>query len=177
MPIIDKEGFRLDRYQEEKISELYMQMLNPLLIYAKTVLQSAGLAEEAVQETFMIACQKPESLLASQNPKGWLVLTLKNVIRNQQRTKARLSKHIMDNAEYRDLVFENECATYDDYTSIEYSDMVSPQDFAMLRMYVFDKYSMLEISKEFGISVDAARKRIQRACKKLRVCEEKVQKI
>lgn len=167
----------MDKSQDEMITELYRQMLNPLLAYARAILQSPGLAEEAVQETFMIACQKPESLLSSESPRGWLVLTLKNVIRNQQRTKAKLSKRIIQNDENRALIFENEAATYDDYTAVEYSDVVSPQDFAMLRMYVFDKCSMLDISKKYGISLDATRKRIQRARKKLKISEEKIQKI
>ncbi len=167
----------MDKSQDEMISELYRQMLNPLLAYARAILQSPGLAEEAVQETFMIACKKPESLLSSESPKGWLVLTLKNVIRNQQRSKARLSKHILQNDENSALIFENETATYDDYTAVEYSDIVSPQDFAMLRKYVFDKCSMLDISKEYGISLEATRKRMQRARNKLKINEEKIQKI
>lgn len=167
----------MDKSQEEMISELYRQMLNPLFAYANAILQSRGLAEEAVQETFMIACQKPDSLLSSESPKGWLVVTLKNVIRNQQRIKARLSKRVIQNDEYRALIFENEAATYDDYTAVEYSDIVSPQDFAMLRRYVFDKCSMLDISKEYGLSLDATRKRIQRARNKLKLNEEKIQKL
>ena len=167
----------MDKSQDEMISELYRQMLNPLYSYAKAILQNPGLAEEAVQETFMIACQKPESLLSSESPRGWLVLTLKNVIRNQQRSKARLSKHILQNDENSALIFENEAATYDDYTAVEYSDIVSPQDYAMLRKYVFDKCSMLDISKEYGLSLDATRKRIQRARNKLKINEEKIQKL
>ena len=167
----------MDKSQDEMISELYRQMLNPLYSYAKAILQSPGLAEEAVQKTFMIACQKPESLLSSESPRGWLVLTLKNVIRNQQRSKARLSKHILQNDENSALIFENEAATYDDYTAVEYSDIVSPQDYAMLRKYVFDKCSMLDISKEYGLSLDATRKRIQRARNKLKINEEKIQKL
>lgn len=167
----------MDKHMDEQISALYTEMYASMYSYALSALGSPGLAEEAVQETFMIACRKPEELLNSPNPKGWLVLTLKNVVHNQLRARARLSHYIMKYAENRALVFNNDEAACDDYTAIEYSDIVSPKDFAMLRMYVFDKCSMLEISKKFGISVDATSKRIQRARSRLKTNEEKMQKI
>lgn len=167
----------MDQRMDEQISALYTEMFDYMFSYALPALGSPGLAEEAVQETFVIACQKPDKLLNSPNPKGWLVLTLKNVVHNQLRSRARLSYYIMKYAENRALVFNNEEAACDDYTAIEYSDIVSPKDFAMLRMYVFDKCSMLEISKKYGISVDATNKRIQRARSKLKLVEEETQKI
>ena len=167
----------MDQHIDEQISALYIEMHDLLCAYAQPSLGSSGLAEEAVQETFMIACQKSEKLLTSPNPKGWLVLTLKNVVHNQLRAKARLSNCIMKCAENRALVFGSADAAYDDYTAIEYSDIISSKDFAMLRMYVFDKRSMLEISQIFGISVEATNKRIQRARSKLRTNEEKLQEI
>ena len=167
----------MDQHMDDQISALYTEMFDFMYSYALAALGSPGLAEEAVQETFMIACQKPEKLLNSPNPKGWLVLTLKNVVHNQLRAKARLSYYIMKYAENRALVFDNVDAACDDYTAIEYSDIISSKDFAMLRMYVFDKCSMLEISQKFGISVEATNKRIQRARSKLRINEEKIQEI
>ncbi len=167
----------MDKNLDDQISVLYRQMHDFLYFKALSSLQNHGLAEEAVQETFMIACQKPEQLLTSKNPQGWLVETLKNVIRNQARAKARLSRYILENDENRALVFGEESSTFDDYTSIEYSDIVSPIDFKMLRMYVFDRCSMLEISQKFGLSLDATRKRIQRARAKLKANEEKIRKI
>ena len=38
------------------------------------------LAEEAVQETFRIACAKADRLAESENRQGWLINTLKNVL-------------------------------------------------------------------------------------------------
>lgn len=38
----------VDKSQDEMISELYRQMLNPLFSYAKAIMHNPGLAEEAV---------------------------------------------------------------------------------------------------------------------------------
>ena len=70
--------------QQKQIEKLYLDMFEKLKIYAKCSLRSEALAEEAVQETFRIACQKPDLLCNSANPQGWLVHTLKNVIHNIQ---------------------------------------------------------------------------------------------
>ena len=68
--------------QSRKITELYIEMYDKLMMVARKNEDTEALAEEAVQETFSIACQKPEECLESSSPQGWLVLTLRNVIRN-----------------------------------------------------------------------------------------------
>lgn len=41
-----------------------------LFTYAMALLGSETAAEEAVQESFRIACMKPEALIGSDNPRG-----------------------------------------------------------------------------------------------------------
>ena len=57
------------RYKLE-IERLYLQMYAMLFEYARASLSSDALAEEAVQDTFHIACQKPDELFSSPNPEG-----------------------------------------------------------------------------------------------------------
>ena len=71
----------LNQEEEEYIERLYREMYTRLCIYAMSALGSKALAEEVVQDTFRIACIKPDGLMSSKNPRGWLVNTLKNVIR------------------------------------------------------------------------------------------------
>ena len=78
----------LNQEEEEYIERLYREMYTRLCIYAMSALGSKALAEEVVQDTFRIACIKPDGLMSSKNPRGWLVNTLKNVIRNRRRTEA-----------------------------------------------------------------------------------------
>lgn len=59
----------MDSAQSDQIEALYLQMYPKLLRYARATLPEA-LAEEAVQETFRIACSKPDAVLHSANPPG-----------------------------------------------------------------------------------------------------------
>ena len=56
--------------QRKYIAKLYNEMYDPLLSYALSVLPSPSQAEEAVQDTFQIACQKADEVCSSPNPKG-----------------------------------------------------------------------------------------------------------
>ena len=85
----------LNQEEEEYIERLYREMYTRLCIYAMSALGSKALAEEVVQDTFRIACIKPDGLMSSKNPRGWLINTLKNVIRNRRRTEARLSNALL----------------------------------------------------------------------------------
>lgn len=81
----------MDQIQDKVIEQLYREMYSQLVIYAYSILQNNALAEEAVQETFRIACGKTSNLMESYNQKGWIVNTLKNVINNMLRSRASLN--------------------------------------------------------------------------------------
>ena len=85
----------LDRQQDEFVSRYYKEMYQQLMVYARSSLSNPSLAEEAVQDTFRIACAKIDDFMSSPNPQGWLVLVLRNVIRNIRRELASLSKTIV----------------------------------------------------------------------------------
>ena len=146
----------LNQEEEKYIEQLYREMYTRLCFYAKNALGSRTLAEEAVQDTFRIACIKPDSLMNSKNPHGWLINTLKNVIRNRQRTEPQAKANV-ETAEFH----------------AAYSDALGKDNFQLLINIVIRKYSMLEAAEELGISVEACKKRVQRAKKKLQKIIEK----
>ena len=84
-----------EQYMYE-ITEKYTELYTMLLTYAVYKLKNESLAEEAVQETFRIACQKADAFYDSKNRNGWLVKTLKNVISNTQRKQFRAHTYSMD---------------------------------------------------------------------------------
>ena len=51
---------------------------------------------------------------------------------------------------------------------ILYGDISGHSDFQLLKLVVLSNYSMLEAAEEFGISVEACKKRVQRIQKLLR---------
>ena len=157
----------MDKEQSRFIEQLYMEMYDMLITYARCALQEDALAEEAVQETFRIACQKPDSLQESLNPNGWLVNTLKNTIRNIKHNRANAQRIL---TQYLELQI-NESAYSEDKLKLAalYSDIANTEEFKLLKEFALDGRSHLEIAKSRGITVVACKKRLQRAKEKLRI--------
>lgn len=171
----------LDSRQDEFVSQLYREMYYQLMAYAKSALTNEALAEEAVQDAFRIACAKIEDLMGSENPRGWIVLTLKNVIRNTRRELASLNNLVVATLSMEDEAFvESRTAATDITQRVEdseidilYSDLLTPDEYKLLKLIALHRYTMLEAAEEFGISVETCKKRVQRTKEKLRKILEK----
>ena len=147
----------------KKIEQLYLEMYDMLFAYARCSFAEESLAEEAVQETFKIACQKPEQLCQSANPKGWLVNTLKFTIRNMKRNRDNLQQLLSK-------VEQNDTSLYSEDRlplELEYGDLSNTEDFKLLVEMAIDGKSHLEMATARGITVSACKKRVQRAKEKL----------
>jgi len=151
--------------QNERIEQLFREMFDILYVYAKNALKEHSLAEDATQETFCIACAKSDECLQSDSPKGWLMNTLKNVVRNTKRQRAKLNMLtvISLNSEESELL-----ATHDEIDiDVLYDDEAKREDFQILKLIAIEKYSMKDAADEFGISIEACKKRVQRIKKHL----------
>ena len=145
----------------EKIEQLYLEMYDMLITYARCSFEEESLAEEAVQETFQIACQKPDKLCKSLNPNGWLVNTLKYTIRNIKRSREN-ARQLLSNY----LIEQMECATFsEDKLSLQlmYDDVSCSEEFKLIKEMAIDGRSHLEMANARGITVNACKKRVQRA--------------
>lgn len=157
----------MDHGHREKISGLYLEMYPMLFEYALSSLSNNALAEEAVQDTFAIACQKVEALLGSPNPKGWLVNTLKHVIANTRRRQTTAARILAD---YLEANLEEYLTTNDSLgVDLLYGDLAGTEEFQLLKEVALDGKSYLEMAQTRNIRVDACRKRVQRAKKLLRI--------
>ena len=47
-------------------------------------------------------------------------------------------------------------------------EVLSPEDYQLLRLYYVDNWQHAQLAEKFGITVWACRKRLQRICQKLR---------
>ena len=152
------------RYSRE-IDRLYLQMYAKLFEYARSSLSSDSLAEEAVQDTFIIACQKPEALCNSPNPEGWIFNTLKNVlsntVRHQNIAKRILLNYFASNAQ--------NVSVSDDRANLEilYEDIADTDAFQLVKEMALEGKSYAEMADERGISIVTCRKRMERAKKAL----------
>ncbi|MGN1031100.1 MAG: RNA polymerase sigma factor [Butyricicoccaceae bacterium] len=155
----------MDTNQEEQIRRLYLEMYDLLLAYAYSVLKNYALAEEAVQDTFRIACAKADQLLASPNPQGWLKNTLKYVLLNMQHSRARLNNLMIELIQSDQWKAQGKCDEED--VDVLYSDLSQDENFQLLKEIILKQRSMLEVAQQLGISVEACKKRVQRAKKDL----------
>ena len=147
---------------DDRMEQLYREMFSKLYMYALRIISNPSLAEEAVQNTFCIACSKEDCLFSCDNPHGWLMNTLKNVIRNMLRDRAKLAISVFD------IMEESNISTNDEVNvDVLYSDISKTEDFQLLKWIALDKYSIREISDNLGISMEACKKRVQRAKKRL----------
>jgi len=156
----------MEAAHRQALERLYLQMYSKLFEYARSLLSSDSLAEEAVQDAFHIACQKPEAVLRSPSPEGWMVNTTRNVIRNTLRSQAIarriLAEYMADNA--GDISVVNDRVQFE----LIYGDVANLEEFQLVKAMVLDGKSYQELSQELGISVAACRKRMQRAKEILR---------
>lgn len=147
--------------QSKQIESLYLEIFDKLMAYACSSLDNAALAEEAVQETFRIACQKPEQLCGSLNPQGWLVQTLKYTIRNMQSNRATAKRII----EKYLLTQITEFSFSEDRVDLHilYENVADTEEFKLLAEMAIEGRSHEEMAKSRSITVSACKKRVQRA--------------
>ena len=152
--------------QHKRIEDFYLEMYDLLFLYARNALDNESLAEEAIQETFRIVCTKPEDLLSSPNPKGWIINTLKytiqNIRRNRDRANILLTQYL--------AAHSNSVAFSEDRISLEvaYENVAHSEEFKLIKEMAVEGKSHLEMAQSRGISVDACKKRVQRAKEFLR---------
>ena len=151
--------------QRKRIEEFYLEMYDRLFIYARSAVDNESLAEEAIQETFRIVCMKPEDLLSSPNPKGWIVNTLKYTIQNMKRSRDKANVLL---TQY--LAANSSVAFSEDRISLEvtYENVARSEEFSLIKEMAVDGRSHMEMAQSRGISVAACKKRVQRAKEFLR---------
>ena len=151
--------------QDRFLTEKYHEKRTFLLEYAESSLHNYALAEEAVQQTFEIACRKINDFSSSPNPEGWLTRTLSFVIRNIEHRQRTERRAIAMTDDYRpDLV-----AAPEEPVSLRttFGSLVdSPQFHLVYEMEIIGR-SLAEIAKDLGISEAACKKRAERSRKYL----------
>ena len=125
-------------------------------------------AEEAVQQVFLIASKKPDALINSPNPVGWLVNTLKNVIANMRRSDFADERLLARAAALHENTAQE--IDIDDLLTIEtlWPDIIKTPEFQFLKLFIYDGLSDSEVAEMYGITYLACRLRKSRYRKRLR---------
>ena len=164
----------MERKHSEYIEKLYVSSYDMLFTYAMALLGSETAAEEAVQESFRIACMKPKELIGSDNPRGWLVKTMRYTVQNMKRTHVRRREDtgLELHERVRCLVGEGEV---NEYAEIEFSDLVTDEEYSMLKWQTLFKIPVRDIAAAMGITEEACKKRLQRTKMRMRkILSEKI---
>jgi len=152
--------------EREAVETLYLEIYDSLFAYAYSSLESHSHAEEVVQDTFFIACDKAKELLHSENPRGWLFNTLKYTISNQMREESRLRQQVVEyTALYKDNLLQGQ-----EQLPVKqlFAKVWNSPEFQIVKERVIDGLTYQEMATARGISEAACRKRLERAKKYLR---------
>lgn len=168
----------LNREQQQFLDEQYHKLHKDLLIYANSAVGNKETAEDLVQKAFLAACEEKaiKSFMSSDSPKGWMIKTLKNQIRNYTRSKRRKP----DPASYDDdsILFDSALmGKNEEYIKLMYSDLLKEGDWEIIQLVSQYGYTAKEVAEELGISLSACNRRISRAKERLRKVLDDLEKI
>lgn len=146
--------------------EFYQENFERLVVYAKAITKNKEVAQDVVQDAFHIALRpdKMEEFINSPNPIGWMKATVKNVARNAIRAQRRQSRWLIS-VEEMDTVTasEDDYAPEDEEAVLKgYSEFPSEDELYLLRRLALDKATYKELADEYGISMWACYKRVNR---------------
>lgn len=157
--------------QKRFVAEKHNEKRRFLLEYAESSLNNYALSEEAVQQTFEIACRKIDDFSNSPNPDGWLTKTLSFVIRNLESRQRSERRVIAPMDDYRpDLVAAPEVPLP---LRVTYGSLVDTPQFRLVYEAEVLGRTYKEIAKDLGITESTCKKRAERARKYL---EKKLRK-
>ena len=150
----------------EKIQQLYENLAGNMEVFALSILRDQGLAQSAVQDTFLIALQKPDAVLSSPNPEGWIINTLKYVIRNTERTRNFLLRTTVSIEEMQEEPSAED--RYEEPPELLMHSGLSKEEEKMLTRFYMDGIPMKNLAAEMNITLTACKVRMMRARDKIR---------
>ena len=160
----------IDKTQSYFLKNLYKEQSENMIRYAKTILQDRYLAEEAVQETFVVAWEKISSLTEMESPVGWLFGTLKIMMTHIKSEEYKLKKIFIS----MDESVKNDIAVHDDMESTVLLDsIISSEEFEILEKLYLQGYSYKELADEMGVPTSTIGMRAKRAKEKFKKKYEK----
>lgn len=142
----------------ELIKEIYLSEYKTMFYYAYNIFDDKTLAESAVQETFLVALQKPEQFTKCEKPVGWLYTTLKYVIKHMRREKHYLLLHTVSLGDA-----EVQALTKSDKYNIKEVEQEATPDMELLIEHYLNGFPIKEIASKYNLTVGACKMRMKRA--------------
>jgi len=163
MPTGVEECLRDDGFVAELFAKEYRKMVR----YATVVFQKrggyvdpVGRAEDIVQETFFLAYEKQAALMQSDDPAKWLKSAMHYKLCEALKEDRKWVKGLML------LPSEEEAIPFAEPEDL--SDLVSKEDYTLLRQIYIEGYTYQELCTQLGISKSNLGMRINRIKKEFR---------
>lgn len=156
--------------QTQWLEQLYHDYYGKLTIYAAASLRNQSRAQDMVQDTFHEALCHMQTLMEHPNPGGWLMVTLKNKLREEERRQRRYMHRFLSlNTDLLKEPGRQDPEIEDTGPSLleQIREALTPEEYLLLKRLTIDRASHLEVAREFGITVYASQKRLERIRKKL----------
>jgi len=148
--------------ESEFLIELFSSMNENLLKVANMRLSDLDYAEDVVQETFLAAIRNVEKVMQSENPKGWIMNALKYKVKDAQKLKHKYT--LLEPAVISAFVdIQNVSEQYD----FEFREIIMKDEYKILRLIYGAGYKTHEVADMLGVKVEACKKRVQVAKRKL----------
>ena len=152
----------MNRADSQFIEALYREMYDKLYRFANVRLGNHHLAQELVQDVFVLAQEKISDVRSSSNPQGWLMKALSNSLLHALRTKKMILARTV-------LLDENIAAPPPEPVS-EYGldSFLQPEEWTIISLIYCYGFSIEETAEKMGITYEACRKRLYRTRKKIK---------
>ena len=148
--------------ENEFLQKLFSSLSDKLLKVANKRLSDWDYAEDVVQDTFLAALKNMEKLKQSKNPQGWIMNALKYKIKDAQKLKHKYTLLEPDViSAFVDM--QNVGEQYD----FELREIIMKDEYKILRLIYGAGYKTHEVAEMLGIKVEACKKRVQVAKRKL----------
>jgi RNA polymerase sigma-70 factor (ECF subfamily) len=153
--------------QAARLEQLYREIGPDIRAYLRRRLIDSWLADELLQETFLIATRDAASLEAAGSPRAWLLGIARNLFREHVRKAARRRT-----VELPDDVAENPATEADhrlDLIRSAIGELPEAQR-EVLALRLKDDLCYAEIAEMLGIPIGTVRSRLHQALRRLRLC-------
>ena len=170
----------LTEKERQWIGKAYEKYTQRLLVYSFSMLRSLpdaySLAEDCVQETFVIAMKKIKTLIRHDSPEGWLMSTCRKVTLSKWRKMLRREEIIGKRVLWADIdVAEDDRNPIEEWilqndlleVKSRLADSLTEQESDVFRLYYEESLPLKACAKKLGLSETAVRGTIQRIRAKL----------
>jgi RNA polymerase sigma-70 factor (ECF subfamily) len=154
-----------DRLDAEAFEEIVRRFTAPALAAARQILSNASLAEDAVQETFLRVVRGRRRYCPSRPFSSWFYSVCRNVCVDMLRRQARQAK-LLASAAWSPPPAPP--APWEGLDAVDLLAHLPHGDRMVLTLRVVHELAFGDIAAVLGISEEAAKKRAQRALRRLR---------